>query len=380
MLILSGYSDERSSYYTKDSHLKLSGWILSPLVDLISIYDCKTCIGNAKVDVDHTNIWLDYNKIGNNVCGWYFEEKVKILTSDKLTLYYYKGTELLFTQDVKVNINNEKEIYLEKFEFIKTPSSNPMKIKDELISLGIDVKNLNFDEKTYLDWFELIDYPNNFPEYCKEFNNDILLNTKALQHYISINLLEFSSSDVYIDIASSNSVCPDIIQKLHTQNIFRQDIRYHKGIHGNNIGSNAEDIPLLDNSINKMALHCSFEHFENNSDINFIEEAYRILSVGSKFIITPLYMSEVEHILTSPSIWETKYGLEGFPKFTNDYKIVLNERIQQRQEKIFSPRSLFKEIVIPFKEKFRFEIFYMNEVQKTELNFYPKFTLVATKL
>ena len=380
MLILSGYSNERSNYYKENSHLKLSGWVLSPLVNLISIYESETFIGNAKVDIEHVNIWLAYNKIGNKVCGWYFEEQVKKFDSDKLVLRYYNDNELLFTQDITININTEKDLYLKNFELIKTPSFNPTKIKEELVSLGINVKTLDFDEKKYLDWFETIDYSNNFPEYCKEFNNDILLNTKALQHYISINLLEFNSNDVYVDIASSNSVCPDIIYNKHTKNIFRQDIRYPKGIHDNYIGSNAENIPLEEDSIDKMALHCSFEHFEDNSDINFINEADRILSVGSKFVITPLYLSEIEHILTSPSVWETKYGLGGFPKFTDDYKIVLNEKIQQRQEKFFSPESLLNEVIVPFKEKFSFEIFYMNEVKEPALNFYPRFTLVATKL
>lgn len=225
-----------------------------------------------------------------------------------------------------------------------------------------------------------MDYSKNFPKYCSEFNNDSLLHTKAMQHYISIKLLELSALDIYVDIASSNSICPDIIKSHYTNKIYRQDIRYKKGIHDEYIGSNAEDIPLLDNSINKMALHCSFEHFENNSDINFIEEAYRILSTGSKLVITPLYMSETAHILTSPSVWETKYGLNGFPKFTNNYKIVLNERIKQRQEKVFSPQTLLDEIITPFQEMFQFEIFYLEDLKNDKLSFYPRFTLVATKL
>ena len=52
----------------------------------------------------------------------------------------------------------------------------------------------------------------------------------------------------------------------------------------------------------KMALHCSFEHFEQDADIRFIKEASRVLTKGGKLCILPLYLFEKYIILTDPSM------------------------------------------------------------------------------
>jgi len=39
-----------------------------------------------------------------------------------------------------------------------------------------------------------------------------------------------------------------------------------------------------------MALHCSFEHFEQDSDIKFIKEANRVIRRSGKLCILPLYL------------------------------------------------------------------------------------------
>jgi hypothetical protein len=45
-------------------------------------------------------------------------------------------------------------------------------------------------------------------------------------------------------------------------------------------------------------MHNSFEHFEDDSDIRFIREAQRVLTVGGKLAIIPLFFEEkyqIEH-------------------------------------------------------------------------------------
>ncbi len=49
-------------------------------------------------------------------------------------------------------------------------------------------------------------------------------------------------------------------------------------------------------SISKIALHCAYEMFENDADINLINEANRVLRKGGKMIIIPLYMDHIYHI------------------------------------------------------------------------------------
>jgi hypothetical protein len=48
-------------------------------------------------------------------------------------------------------------------------------------------------------------------------------------------------------------------------------------------------MPLKDEAVNKISLHNSFEHFEGTSDIRFIEEAQRVLTLGGKLVIVPIF-------------------------------------------------------------------------------------------
>ena len=74
------------------------------------------------------------------------------------------------------------------------------------------------------------------------------------------------------------------------------------GIHGNTIGGDASSMPVEDNFCTKMALHCSFEHFEGNSDIKFIKEVNRVLRKGGKLCILPFYLFTKYAIQTDPIV------------------------------------------------------------------------------
>lgn len=380
MLVLSGYSETRSTYCKESSYIRLYGWCLTPNITHIDIFHKTDKIGTTFISIERYDIWESYNKVGSPICGWEYEGFAKEINLENLSIQYMNNEKKIYEHSIEISFDTNKEKYLQSLSvedksFIHSDNQNIL----NKLSNFVNVKSFKFDENEYWSWFKNVDYQKNYPNYCNEFKGEKILHIKALQHYISIELLKLKDSDIYMDVASSQSVCPDIIKKYHTKNIYRQDIRYQKGIHDEYVGSNAENIPFDNNSIDKMALHCSFEHFENNSDIGFLKEAYRLLKPNGKLVITPLYMSEVAHILTSPSIWENKYSLEGFPIFTNGYKIVFSELIKQRQEKIFSPDTLLKEIIDPFRDYFNFQIYYIDSIKDVLLEKYPKFTLVATK-
>ncbi|MBN3041124.1 MAG: hypothetical protein JW867_08340, partial [Candidatus Omnitrophica bacterium] len=129
---------------------------------------------------------------------------------------------------------------------------------------------------------------------------------KSLEHFLAAKFLELSKDDVYIDIASANSPAPEIYNKLYGCKVYRQDMDYPKGLHDHIIGGDASDMPLEDNFASKLGLHCSFEHFEQDSDINFIIEAGRILKKGGKLCIIPFYLFYRYAILTDPSVLPLK--------------------------------------------------------------------------
>jgi SAM-dependent methyltransferase len=383
MLILSGFSEDRSFYCKKTSYLRAYGWVLSPSISYIKLVDKNNIEIKNYVNIENKSIWNSFGNKGNKICGWEIEEKVEDLNLKDATMNYFDNdNNLIFSQNISINFNIELENYLESFEIIEFNNDTFLhdKIKKEIKKNNLKLIDFMFDETKYFKWFNYVNYNVNYPDYCKEFSKDNYLHTKALQHYISIELLDLKEDDIYIDIASSQSVCPDIIKRYYTKNIYRQDLRYAEGIAGEYVGSNGDNIPLESDSVTKITLHCSIEHFENNSDIGFLEEAFRILKKGGKIVITPLYMSLEPVIFTSPSIWNSKYkDSDSFPKFTQGYNLILDENIKQRQEKYFSPKSLIDEIIEPFKEKFDYTIFYIDNMSDKILDKFPRFTLVLVK-
>jgi len=153
------------------------------------------------------------------------------------------------------------------------------------------------DYKRYIDQ---ADY-HQFPDY---YNNgqapDFI--EKTLEHFLTAKLLQLNKKDIYIDIANAGSPVPEIYHQLYGCKTYRQDLAFPKGIDNNVIGGNAADMPLKNNFADKMALHCSFEHFEGNADINFIKEANRVLKKNGRLCILPLYLFNQYAIQTDPVV------------------------------------------------------------------------------
>jgi ubiquinone/menaquinone biosynthesis C-methylase UbiE len=126
---------------------------------------------------------------------------------------------------------------------------------------------------------------------------------KTLEHYVAARLLDLGPDDVYVDIASQSSPASEGYAKLFRCKVYRQDLVYPAGLHGNKIGSDAAAMPVPDGLATAMGLHCSFEHFENDADMRFIKEASRVLRPGGRVCILPLYVAEQYTIQTDPAVW-----------------------------------------------------------------------------
>lgn len=158
----------------------------------------------------------------------------------------------------------------------------------ELKKEGLDVVDFEIgvnDYKEYLNNAEYFKFPCYFGG-----GQGTQFTEKSLEHYLAARLLDLSNDDVYIDVGNANSPAPEIYQKLYGSKVYRQDLVFPEGIHGNVIGGDAGNMPVEDGFATKMALHCSFEHFEQDSDIRLMKEASRVLRKGGKLCILPLYL------------------------------------------------------------------------------------------
>ena len=180
------------------------------------------------------------------------------------------------------------------------PTRRQKEIIRELKKNGFILIDFYIDITEYRQYMKRAEYPN-FPNYfCGGKVNKFL--EKSLEHFLAAKLLNLSNDDIYIDIASSHSPVAEIYPRLYGCMTFRQDLLFPKGINGNIIGGDAANMPVEDGFATKMGLHCSFEHFEEDSDIRFIKEASRILRKGGKLCILPLYFFNIYAIQTDPAV------------------------------------------------------------------------------
>ena len=113
---------------------------------------------------------------------------------------------------------------------------------------------------------------------------------KILEHFLARLLLELKSQEFYLDVASKDSPTRQIYAELDGVEGYGLDQCYPPGLHGRLIGAGVDNIPLPDGSVDKMTLHCSFEHFEGDADRLFIGEVDRLLRPGGRCCILPLYL------------------------------------------------------------------------------------------
>jgi SAM-dependent methyltransferase len=166
-----------------------------------------------------------------------------------------------------------------------------------LQSFGYRVRAYKIDVADYRAYFEEAAYQKKHRDYYSDN-----LPEKSLEHYIAARLLDLKPGDVYIDIASEGSPVPEIYHRLFGCTTYRQDLAYPPGVNGDTIGGDAANLPVPDGFASKMGLHCSFEHFEGDSDIGFIKEASRVLRPGGAVCIVPLYLFSNYIILTDPDV------------------------------------------------------------------------------
>jgi ubiquinone/menaquinone biosynthesis C-methylase UbiE len=124
---------------------------------------------------------------------------------------------------------------------------------------------------------------------------------------------------------------------------WRQDWNYTTDKTSKTLGGNASSLAVDDESFDALLLHNSWEHFEGESDLDFLTEATRVLKTGGKVIITPLFFGLEGFITTSPEIWTNKYQATSEPpKFREQIPVFIDNTIEQRYSQRHSAELLLR--------------------------------------
>ncbi|MBM4147401.1 MAG: hypothetical protein FJ240_14200, partial [Nitrospira sp.] len=177
------------------------------------------------------------------------------------------------------------------------PNISPNKILSDLLEQQFDIDYFEINIEEYHEYVQSAQYSEKFPDYYP-YN----FAEKSLEHYIAAQILKLNERDTYIDVASQCSPVAVIYANLFGSKTYRQDLSFPAGLTGNQIGGDAANMPVPDEFATKMALHCSFEHFEGDSDIGFIHETGRVLEPGGSVCIVPLYLADEYSIVTDPVV------------------------------------------------------------------------------
>jgi hypothetical protein len=220
------------------------------------------------------------------------------------------------------------------FEF--TTHNATEQVRLQLIDAGIPVSSYPIDITHFWNYFRSGGYEHS------SYGSYRIIVEKALEHYVAMDLLQLTRDDTYIDVASANSLAPDVYRANIGCHVYRQDLLYQPGLNGDLIGGDAGSMAVPDEFATKMALHCSFEHFEGDADTRLILEIGRVLRQGGRAVIIPLYISPRYSVWTYPVAW---LGRGGRPTFDNEALVELERGWRGRFGRVYDVPHFISRVV-----------------------------------
>ena len=176
---------------------------------------------------------------------------------------------------IRYNVIVDKTVKAESLETIKA-------------HYNITINQLYLTRSDYEEWLWHF-----FPDWRERYGHSY--HKKLIELYITYYVLSPKSNDTYMDVAGGFNTYADKIRcrKRYLQGIsISGNLKRFLGNGMEYIESDAAEILLPEKSISKMSCHHSFEHFQGNSDRAFIREVQRLLQVGGKCCIVPIFIAD----------------------------------------------------------------------------------------
>ncbi len=161
---------------------------------------------------------------------------------------------------------------------------------EDLVKSGIPVHDYSINVQAYKDYLKEVNYPISYYGGGKDPKQNFT--EKTLEHFVSTDFINFNPETVFVDIAACTSPFYQIVRKLYgATKTYQQDLVYPKGFNGDKIGGFGHELPFEPNTVDGATLHCSLEHFEGRSDIDFFKTMGRVLKPGGKVVVLPFYIA-----------------------------------------------------------------------------------------
>jgi hypothetical protein len=242
-------------------------------------------------------------------------------------------------------------------------------VRRSLEKQGVCLTVMDIDVAGYEQYVAQAGYRHAYSQYYSDNWQE-----KSLEHYVTYQMSNITKADILVDIASEQSPFPEIMHKLTACTGYRQDIMYPPGIQGRQIGGDACHMPVPDVFFSKAALTCSLEHFEGDADIRLFAELSRVLQTNGAVCIAPLYLHEFDANQTDPTI-----SVPNHVVFDELARLYAAQNWGNRFARFYSPETLLKRIIEPYKTLFAFAVFLFANASQIGPNIYLRWGLRATK-
>ncbi len=242
---------------------------------------------------------------------------------------------------------------------------------DRLEKGGVPVQTIQASKAEYSAYLEAVGYRKKYPRYFANHFEE-----KTFEHFMAFELLKdnLGKGRNFVDIAAAASPHSKIFARLTGCNGFRQDIRFRRGKWLGRIGGDAGDMPVTDRFFHAALAACSLEHFEEDSDIRTMKELNRVLAVGGKVVILPLYLHTTPITLTDP-----RFSVPGNVPFDADVDIYCIDGWGNRHGRFYSPETLVERLVKPNRGGMSFKVYFIENYHEIHKSIYCRFALVGEK-
>jgi len=258
-------------------------------------------------------------------------------------------------------------------EHLANPSLDDF-IEKQLQQYNIEIRNFSIDKSEYKLFVKQANYPVSY--YGGGLKSKLNFTEKTLEHYVSCCFIDFKPEMIFIDYAAANSPFQEIVKHLFgVKQALKQDIIFPKGLKGDKLGGYPKDFGFPNESIDAVTLHCSLEHFEGESDIEFFLAMEKLLKPGGKIVVLPFYLS-----------YEYTIHIDPIYNLLKLHTPKIDEKAQLRYcdwrqffSRHYSPDVLYTRILSKL-ENLKLTIYKVNNFKEIDEMAYLRYVAVFTKV